>query len=71
MKKTLREIMLSQYFDCKEYQDKYYLSREIQEKLPGLDEISVFEAIDYASRKAGSPKKINRFIDAFIEKVAS
>ncbi|MGE5431197.1 MAG: hypothetical protein ACM3QX_08990 [Syntrophomonadaceae bacterium] len=71
MRKALQEILNGQYFDYTQYQDKYYLSKEIQEKIPELDEVSVYEAIDYASRNIESSKKINRFIDAFIEKVVS
>jgi len=71
MKKTLREILQGQYFDCREYQDKYYLSKEIQEKIPELDAASIHEAIDYASRTADPSRKTKRFIDAFIEKVVN
>ncbi|HEX2962260.1 MAG: hypothetical protein HF300_13660 [Ignavibacteria bacterium] len=71
MKKALREILEGQYFDCAQYQDKYYLSKEIQEKIPELDEVSVYEAIDYAGQNADTSKKINKFIDAFVEKVVS
>ncbi|MGE5351706.1 MAG: hypothetical protein ACM3P0_06460 [Acidobacteriota bacterium] len=71
MKKALREILNGQYFDCTQYQDKYYLSKEILEMFPELDEVSVYEAIDYAGKNADTSKKINKFIDAFIEKVVS
>ncbi|HEX2869423.1 MAG TPA: hypothetical protein VHO03_20435 [Ignavibacteriales bacterium] len=71
MKKTLQAILKNQYFDYREYQDKYYLSKEIQEKIPELDEVSIYKAIDYASRNADPLGKINKFIDAFIEKVVN
>ncbi|MGE5379234.1 MAG: hypothetical protein ACM3KN_00200 [Candidatus Aminicenantes bacterium] len=71
MRKALREILEGQYFDCTQYQDKYYLSKEIREKIPELDEVSVYEAIDYAGKNPDTSKKLSKFIDAFIEKVVS
>ncbi|HEX2867913.1 MAG TPA: hypothetical protein VHO03_12765 [Ignavibacteriales bacterium] len=66
LKKALREVLTEAVVFSEEYQDKYYLSREILEKLPLLSERSVYAAIDFANGAVEPPRKTGRFIDAFI-----
>lgn len=66
LKKALKEVLIEEVVLSEEYQDKYYLSREILEKLPSLSESSVYSAIDFANGAVEAPRKTGRFIDAFI-----
>ncbi|HEX2963449.1 MAG TPA: hypothetical protein VHO43_16745 [Ignavibacteriales bacterium] len=66
LKKALKEVLNEDYVFSEEYQDKYYLSREILEKLPSLNEKQVYGAIDFANGIVSPPRKTGRFIDAFI-----
>lgn len=66
LKKALKEVLTENYVFSEEYQDKYYLSREIMEKLPSLSEKLVYGAIDFANGSVNPPRKTGRFIDAFI-----
>lgn len=66
LKKALRELLNEGYVFYEEYQDKYCLSKEILEKLPSLDEMKVYEAIDFANGLVCVPRKTGRFIEAFV-----
>ena len=66
LKRALKGIFTEDYVFSEEYQDKYYLSREIMGKLPALNEESVYNAIDFANGAVTPPRKTGRYIDAFI-----
>lgn len=57
------------YVYSEEYQDKYYLIKDIKEHLPSLDEGSILDAINYANVVVAPPRKIRKFINAFIDKI--
>lgn len=66
LKKALKEVLNEDYVFSEEYQDKYYLSKDILEKLPALGENLVYSAIEFANCTVRPPRKSGRFIDAFI-----
>jgi hypothetical protein len=69
IKKTLKGLLGGYYVHSEEYQDKYYLIKDIKEKIPQLDETSIVEAINYANVVVAPPRKIRKFINAFVDKI--
>ncbi|MGE5432774.1 MAG: hypothetical protein ACM3QX_16950 [Syntrophomonadaceae bacterium] len=66
MKSSLAVSFPEDYVFSEEYQNKYYLTREILEKLPFLNEKIVYSARDHANGVVSTRRKTGRFIDAFI-----
>lgn len=69
IKRSLRNILGGYYVHSEEYQDKYYLIKDIKEQLPQLKEESINEAINYANVVVAPPRKIRKFINAFVDKI--
>jgi hypothetical protein len=69
IKKNLKSIFGGCYVNSEQYQDKYYLIKDIKDKIPQLDENSIVEAINYANVIVAPPRKIRKFINAFVEKI--
>jgi len=69
IKKALSEELKYYYIFSEEYQDKYFLYKEIKIALPELTEDSIYKAIDYANGKVRPPRKTKKFIEAFTEKL--
>jgi hypothetical protein len=71
IKKSLRNILGGYYVYSEEYQDKYYLIKDIKEHIPQLDENSIVNAINYANVVVAPPRKIRKFINAFVNKIGN
>lgn len=69
IKDALKVILSDEYVLSEEYQDKYYLSKEICEMVPELSERRVYEAIEFANLIVKAPRKNVRFIEAFLKKL--
>jgi len=69
IKKSLRRLLDGYYVYSEEYQDKYYLLKDIKETLPQLDESKIMDAINYANVAVAPPRKIRKFIKAFVYKI--
>ena len=69
IKKSLKTMLGGYYVYSEEYQDKYYLIKDIKERIPQLEETSIVEAINYANVVVPPPRKIRKFINAFIDKI--
>lgn len=67
-KKALQDILYEDYVFSEEYQDKYFLAKEIMEKLPEFKEPRVYEAINFANTQVKHPRMTHKFIDAFLKK---
>jgi hypothetical protein len=65
----LEEIFQTKYVYTEEYQDKYYLFKQIREKMPDAEKEVVYAAINYANNIVGMPRKSGKFIKAFIKKI--
>lgn len=64
IKKRLQQIIYEKYVDSEEYQDKYYLKKQIQIVFPELNESIIYTAIDAANAIVRPPRKKDDFIKA-------
>ncbi|MGE5363215.1 MAG: hypothetical protein ACM3SM_03725 [Bacteroidota bacterium] len=65
--KVLRETIKEDYILSEDYQDKYYLSRQILEKLPDYAEEDIYRAIDLANAAVKHPRRNEKFLEALAE----
>lgn len=70
VRKVLCGVLRNYYIFSDEYQDKYFLYKEIQIAMPEIKEDKIYEAIDYANRVVKPPRKTKKFIEAFAEKIS-
>lgn len=62
-KKRLQEVIYERYVESEEYQDKYYLKKQIQMLFPYLAEPNICTAIDTANALVSPPRKKEEFIN--------
>lgn len=65
--KVLRETIKDDYILSEDYQDKYYLSRQILERLPDFAEEDIYRAIERANATVKYPRKNDKFLEALAE----
>ena len=61
-KKKLQEVIYEKYVESEEYQDKYYLKKQIQMLFPELTEPTIYTAIDVANALVSPPRRKDEFI---------
>lgn len=69
IKKNLDKSLGPKFIYSEEYQDKYFLYKEIQQTIPELAESAIYEAIDLVNQIVKSPVKGKRFVEIFVEKL--
>lgn len=62
----LTEQIVDDYIHVEEYQDKYYLKKEIKNIFPDLTDDVIYKAIEDANLKVKPPKKKNEFLKALV-----
>ncbi|MGE5403111.1 MAG: hypothetical protein ACM3S2_22140 [Ignavibacteriales bacterium] len=62
----LNKTLGDKYIYSIEYQDKYFLFKEIQEKLPDVSEDTIYSAIDQVNQAVKSPVKGRKFVEMFV-----
>ena len=61
--------MDQKYVRVEEYQDKYYLKKQIQELIPELSDEVIYNTINFANSAVKAPRKKNEYINALISKI--
>lgn len=69
VKGILMKSLGDRYIYSEEYQDKYFLYKEIQERLPDLPEGMIYGTIDQINQMLKSPIKGKKFVEIFVEKL--
>jgi hypothetical protein len=65
-KRKLQEIIYEKYVISEEYQDKYYLKKQIQIIFPDLSEPIIYAAINTANITIRPPRKKDDFINVLV-----
>jgi len=59
----------SKYIYCKEYQDKYFLMKQIKNAFPKLSDSIIYSAINYCAQLYGKPVKKKIFIRTLLNRL--
>jgi hypothetical protein len=68
-KKKINEIINHQFFPIEEYQDKYYFLKRIKSIFPELSNEKIAGALEFANKKAKSPGKKKKYVNALSYKM--
>lgn len=69
IKEALQDILWEDYVLSDNYEDRYFLAKELSQKVPELTESRIYEAINYANYQVNPPRKTFRFIEEFLKKI--
>jgi hypothetical protein len=65
IRKAINENITSREIYSQEFQDKYFLHKQIKRALPEYSDDILFQTINICNEKIKSPSRKNRFIDVF------
>ena len=65
IRRAISQNIRSKQIYSQEFQDKYFLHKQIKRALPEFSDDILFETIDICNEKIQSPSKKNRFVDVF------
>ena len=69
LKNVLDDMLLSDYIDICEYQDKYFFVKRLKSEFPGANENILFKSLDSANNTLQIPRKKKDFISSFISEI--
>jgi hypothetical protein len=69
IKDVLSKTLGDKIIYCEEYQDKFFLFKEIHNELPEISESNIYSAIDQINSLFKSPLTGKKFIDVFVERL--
>ncbi len=69
LKDILDDILLSDYIDISEYQDKYFFIKRLKNELPGTNENILFKSLDSTNKILQIPRKKKDFISSYINEI--
>jgi hypothetical protein len=67
--KILKQSIDEKYVYIEEYQDKYYLKKQIQELFPELSDEIIYNAINFANNVVKAPRNKTEYINALSSKM--
>ena len=67
IRKKIYDNLTGREIFSQEFQDKYYLHKQIKMALPEYSDEILFQTINICNEKIKSPSKKNRFVDVFTE----
>ena len=70
-RKKLRYYLPDKFVNFDEYQDKFYLMKRIKEFLPGISDITIYSAIDFANNTVIPPRRKADYINILTRKLIS
>jgi hypothetical protein len=65
IRKAINENITSKEIYSQEFQDKYFLHKQIKRALPEYSDDILFQTINICNEKIKSPSRKNRFVDVF------
>lgn len=69
LKDVLDDILLSDYINISEYQDKYFFIKKLKNIFPGASEDILYKSLDSTNSALPIPKKKKDFISSFIKEI--
>ncbi len=69
LKYVLDDILLSDYVDISEYQDKYFFIKKLKNEFPGASTDALFKSLDSTNDTLQVPRKKKDFISSFISEI--
>lgn len=66
---NLRRIFPDKYVNSDEYQDKYFLMRQIKEIIPTLSDEIIYSTINTCNNIIAKPRKRDDFIKTFLNQI--
>jgi hypothetical protein len=71
LRKKLEYYIPGNFVNFDEYQDKFYLMKQIKEFLPGMTDDNIYRAIDYANNTVLPPRRKSDYINILLGKLIS
>lgn len=65
----ISDAIHSEFIFCKEYQDKYFLMKQIRTAFPKLPESIIYSAIDYCNSLFTGPVKKKIFVRTLLNRL--
>ena len=69
IRKKLEDFIPEKFVNFREYQDKFYLKKRIQEILPEKTDEIVYSAIEYANSCFAEPARRRNYIRTLLDKL--
>ena len=69
LKNVLDDILLSDYIDISEYQDKYFFIKKLKNKFPGTSEDVLYKSLDSTNNFLHTPRKKKDFISSYVNEI--
>ena len=69
LKAQIKEILIYDSVNTKEYQDIYYFVKKLRLLLPDIPEDRIYKAINFTNRSFQSPVNKNKYVDLLINKL--
>ncbi len=69
LKDILDDILLSDYIDISEYQDKYFFIKKLINEFPETNENVLYKSLDSTNNTVSAPRKKKDFISSFINEI--
>jgi len=65
----LEDILLQDFISIKEYQDKYFFVKRVEQLFPAINEAILYRALESTNNFFGKPIKKKLFIDKFTSEI--
>jgi 4-diphosphocytidyl-2C-methyl-D-erythritol kinase len=65
----LNNLLLQDHISIKEYQDKYFFVKRVEELVPALQEEVLYKALENTNNYYNTPVKKRLFIDKFTSEI--
>jgi hypothetical protein len=69
IKEKVRDLILYDSVDLEEYQNKFYLAKNLKTLFPDLPEDFIYKAIESTNRSINPPRKKDKYINLLINKL--
>jgi len=71
LRRKLEYYIPDKFVNFDEYQDKFYLMKRIKELVPGISDIVIYRAIDFANNTVIPPRRKSDYINILLRKLIS
>ena len=69
LKEKVRDLILFDYADFEEYQNKFYLAKNLKMLFPDLPEDYIYRAIESTNKSINPQRKKEKYINLLINKL--
>lgn len=71
LKEQIKEILINHPVNAHEYQDKFYLVKELKTIFPKVNEDNIYKAIEYTNYSIRPPRNKKKYVDLLTNKLVN